>query len=306
MASQQCPLCGKNVSINKVDPSTAAIHCDTCGDYNCDLGVFPSLQGKFSDKKWILSALTREAFENGKSITLKANNLQSLLDSASIPDTPVEAMDRILLHVKQKTGGEYGKTVVFDFQKDYPLAFARNSEEFCFLIRTLEGLNLVETNIHGGPYLLKISGWQRIEEIQKNQRDSSQAFVAMCFDEQLKSIWENGFKPALEKTGYHAIRIDIIEYSEKICDKIIAEIRKSGLLVADFTGHRQGVYFEAGFAMGLKIPVIFTCHKDEIKNAHFDTRQYNHIVWENDADLKERLVNRIEATLPLRKKRIIG
>ncbi len=68
--------------------------------------------------------------------------------------------------------------------------------------------------------------------------------------------------------------------------------------VAHFTGNRGGVYFEAGFALGLGIPVIWTCHKDRISDLHFDTRQYNHIDWKDVIDLRERLYNRIMAIAP--------
>jgi nucleoside 2-deoxyribosyltransferase len=68
--------------------------------------------------------------------------------------------------------------------------------------------------------------------------------------------------------------------------------------VADFTGHRGGVYYEAGFALGLGRPVIWTCHKDHLTQAHFDTRQYNHIEWSDSRELRERLRNRILATIP--------
>jgi nucleoside 2-deoxyribosyltransferase len=61
---------------------------------------------------------------------------------------------------------------------------------------------------------------------------------------------------------------------------------------------RGGVYFEAGFAMGLGKLVIWTCHEDDVEKLHFDTRQYNHIVWTDATDLKEKLMLRIEATLP--------
>ena len=71
--------------------------------------------------------------------------------------------------------------------------------------------------------------------------------------------------------------------------------------MADFThgegGARGSVYYEAGFAHGFKIPVIFTCRKNAIKCIHFDTRQYNHIVWETSIELKERLTNRIAAVI---------
>lgn len=122
----------------------------------------------------------------------------------------------------------------------------------------------------------------------------------MWFSDEVDSVWEDGFFPALNKLGYQPLRIDKKEHNDKIDDHIIAEIRKSGLLIADFTGNRNGVYFEAGFAMGLGIPVIWTCRKDHIEKVHFDTRQYNHIVWETPEELKEKLTYRIEATIPNR------
>ncbi len=92
------------------------------------------------------------------------------------------------------------------------------------------------------------------------------------------------------------IRIDLVHHNEKICDKIMAEIRSSQFLVADVTGQRQGVYFEAGFAMGLGRSVIWTCREDQLEEVHFDTRQYSHIVWKSPEDLREKLANRIKAT----------
>jgi hypothetical protein len=62
---------------------------------------------------------------------------------------------------------------------------------------------------------------------------------------------------------------------------------------------RSGVFFEAGFGMGLGIPVVWTCRKDftdELGN-HFDTRQYNHLIWTDAADLKAKLRFRIEAAV---------
>ncbi len=87
------------------------------------------------------------------------------------------------------------------------------------------------------------------------------------------------------------------EFNDKVCDRMVAEIRRSRFLVADVTGQRQAVYFEAGYAMALGLPVIFTCREDEIDNCNFDTRQYNHIVWKSPEDLRERLKSRIEATI---------
>jgi hypothetical protein len=144
---------------------------------------------------------------------------------------------------------------------------------------------------------LTLEGWKRIAELRKVGRVSDQAFVAMWFDQGLFPAWSDGIEPALKDAGYNAVRVDRVEYNEKIDDKIIAEIRRSGLVVADFTGDRGGVYYEAGFAQGLGLPVIFTVRKDEVGRVHFDTRQYNHIAWETPAELRERLYDRVIATL---------
>src|SRR5271165_6192652 len=74
-------------------------------------------------------------------------------------------------------------------------------------------------------------------------------------------------------------RIDRKEHDGKIDDQIIAEIRRSAFVVADFSGHRGGVYYEAGFAHGIGRRVIFTCKQAEIDKLHFDIRQYNTILW---------------------------
>jgi nucleoside 2-deoxyribosyltransferase len=87
------------------------------------------------------------------------------------------------------------------------------------------------------------------------------------------------------------------EHADKIDDEIIAEIRRSAFLIADFTGHRGGVYFEAGYAMGCGLPVIWTCQKDDIEKLHFDILQYNCIDWGEPSELRKRLQKRIEALL---------
>ncbi len=79
-----------------------------------------------------------------------------------------------------------------------------------------------------------------------------------------------------------------------INDAILAAIKRSKFTIADFTGHKRGVYFEAGYALGRQQKVIYTCREDDINNAHFDTRNYAHILWKEPSDLREQLINKIE------------
>ena len=119
----------------------------------------------------------------------------------------------------------------------------------------------------------------------------------MWFKDDLDKIYKEGLHKAIKDAGYNPMRIDNLEHSNKICDEIIAQIRKSRFLVADMTGQRNGVYYEAGFAAALGIPVIMTCKKEEVEKLHFDTRQYNHILWESESDLYDKLKARIQAVI---------
>ena len=147
---------------------------------------------------------------------------------------------------------------------------------------------------------LTVEGYSRIEEIATNP-DSAQAFVAMWFNAKMKDAYDRGIEPAIRDAGFESMRIDRKQGVIKIDDEILSEIRRSRFLVADMThgqgGARGGVYFEAGFAMGLGIPVLFACRRDKIDELHFDTRQYFHIVWSKPEELRANLTNRLGAII---------
>lgn len=113
--------------------------------------------------------------------------------------------------------------------------------------------------------VITLAGWERVEQLQRTNPQSRQAFVAMWFDGSMRDAYTLGFKPAIEASNYFtAVRVDTLEYNEGVDDRIIAEIRRSAFLVADFSGSRSGVYFEAGYALGLGLPVIWTCKEDQV------------------------------------------
>jgi len=94
------------------------------------------------------------------------------------------------------------------------------------------------------------------------------------------------------------IRLDFVQHNEKICDKIVAEIRTCQFLIADVTLASANVYFEAGFAMALNRTVIWTCRDDSFdQDVRFDTRQYSYVRWKTPTDLREQLTDRIKATI---------
>ena len=161
-------------------------------------------------------------------------------------------------------------------------------------------------NLNKNPFYVKriyitVEGDSHLEKLDKTSQNSSKAFVAMWFDKSMDKAWLEGIKPAITDSGYDPVRVDKDEDIGKIDDRIIAEIRRSRFIVADFThgkaGARGGVYYEAGFAHGLNIHVFFTCRKNLIDSLHFDIRQYSTVLWETPEELREKLANRISAVI---------
>lgn len=184
--------------------------------------------------------------------------------------------------------------------------YVQTQDDYFMLINYLVSKNYIKDPSHSGErstFWLTIEGWEKYESLKEININSKTAFVAMSFDPKLKSIFDNAIYPACKECGFIGERVDSREHNEKICDRIIAKINESRFVIADFTQNKHGVYFEAGYAMGLGIPIIWTCHKEflEKEDLHFDTRQYNHILWENGEDLKEQLVSRIKATIRMAK-----
>ena len=116
---------------------------------------------------------------------------------------------------------------------------------------------------------LSAKGYARIRDIKLSHRESSQCFVAMWFADEMQEAYDKAIAPAIEyvepgeeNPRFKAVKIDTVEHINDINDEIIAQIRRSRFMVCDLTGYRGGVYFEAGFAYGLGLDVIYTCRKD--------------------------------------------
>jgi hypothetical protein len=207
-----------------------------------------------------------------------------------------------------KISGQHNETMFRDCGAISAWTECREDNDRGSLLRLLKEEGLVN---YGGSDNVSLTGkgFEVLESLESRGAPTTQAFVAMWFDLAMDDAYRIGIEPAIVAAGYRPLRVDQKEHSNKIDDEIIAEIRRSRFVVADFTCEiingdkgqiavsRGGVYYEAGFAQGLGIPVIWTCRSDSINHVHFDTRQYNHIVWTDPNDLQHKLFNRIRAVI---------
>jgi hypothetical protein len=221
------------------------------------------------------------------------------------PKNASDFLHRTLLNLSHLRDGPFDVIALSTAKPEHRLHFFLHDKTACdAFLRELEEQGFIRHNIatntkETGAFFLTIKFWEIVDNLRREEVGNKRAFVAMRFHKSMDDYYENGIKKAVEEAGYIPVRIDLQDFNEKICDEIIAEIRRDKFLIADFSWLRSGVFFEAGFAKGLGREVIFLVRKadvDELKE-HFDTRQYNHIVYDSSEDLRKKLYNRICATI---------
>jgi nucleoside 2-deoxyribosyltransferase len=290
---QRCPICNLEDYHLKVlgtpEPGLGLHYtCPRCGEFSITRFELRKIEGGTFDPKVI--AWIRDVNERGEDKpNISFDYIKEL--EKNIPDYGPADKQLLLLRNIERMTKYPGNFAMLVPEFDYPLAWASREEEFQYYVNSLVKRGLLVENVKDGSLFVQISpeGWNYLHEYSKKAVISEQVFVAMSFSPDLKHIYDKGICPAVDDAGYKPYRVDREPHADRIDAKIMTEIKNSKFLIADVTGQKQGVYFEAGYAMGLGIPVLWSVKKSALKKVHFDTRQYRHIVWENAEQLKEQL-----------------
>lgn len=297
-----CPICAGQAIAPPATTRTLDYDCERCGSYRLVWEAGASLKAISTEKRPKLSRWITD--QNRLGMTPKLGEAE-LREALEVPDLTLrERAERLLLFMVDHTNN-YGQRIMpFIYVKLHALLETYSDNEVGFIAKYMEELGwLKDDQMQSAHFQVTGKGFEKAEELKSKRIKSEQAFVAMWFDDALNDIYKSGLCLGITTAGYKPLRIDNAEHNNKICDQIIAEIRRSRFVVADFTGHRGGVYYEAGFASGFGLDVIYTCRRNDLQNLHFDVRQYNMIDWESAEELAERLGSRISATIgdgPLR------
>jgi hypothetical protein len=311
-----CPLCKRGDAILKTRTSQkgAFVSCPQCGQYSLSLPfelVYLKPDPPSIEDAHLVSGMVRRQWERRNEDGWETPHFSSDADFKRLAaDAPRRVSDRArsLLENFERETKHLGDVLHVPEQALIPFAFAKNWEEVFQFVRYLKAEGWLEGDLladYSASVWLTPAGFEELEGRRRSNLDSDRAFVAMWFpeDKSLDRAWLEGIKPGIEAAGYHPIRIDLEQHNDDINDRVKSEIRRARFLVADCTGNRNGVYFEAGFAMGLGLPVVWLCRKDHFGQAHFDTKHYNHLVWEVPAQIRESLELRIAGSIgrvPLR------
>ena len=311
-----CPICinDKARSQHHGTRDALVVECPNCGSFAISGSAAASLRAVPDRDRWKISAWIGEF----KPEIFGSYDIDSALKAAT--PTLSHRADRMLrwLHAKYPPGKLFvvadlgywepyendpstGVAVIGGSLVSSPLVavgWSRDTSEMEYMITEVlcneMGLLVSQNN---NEYQVSPKGLLYLEG--RTGQQASLGFCAMWFADEVKPLWSDAIHNAIRESGYEPLRIDAKQHNGKIDDEIVASIRSSRFVVADFTGQRGGVYYEAGFAHGLGLPVIFMCREADVTDLHFDIRQYNCILWKQDEleDAKARLKNRILATL---------
>ena len=221
----KCPVCNSDLENEIVKQDSGErniIECNTCGKFVITNTAIAELDR--SDKKALLPSWLRERAEKGiESPELNREFLKTLLQN--LPEyNPWKKQLMLLKAIQERT--EYpGFEVIIDRKNDYPLAWAKNNDEFKYYIDSLKDRGVIEgpRTMNGG-YKITPYGWDYLDEHKGVSIVTDQVFIAMYFANEMSPAWENGIKPAVEDAGYNPYRVDIEPHIGRIDSKIITEI----------------------------------------------------------------------------------
>lgn len=308
-----CPLTGNSVEFTKYSNS---INYDlTIAGNDVTINLCPScfknidfkdtyhlVAGLIANKKW--SDLSFVKLNSCTNTNIPDNNTEvtfpEILNTADYPKTPKEKMDSFFLRLFNLQTVD-GQSIPVDYKKEniWVKNYFKTHEECSFYLQGLKEKGWVyfdRTKDSGFSLQITHLGLNMALELQDDGKNSNNCFVAMAFKDETE-LSREAIKKALENTGFNAIIIDDenIDSDKTIPDAIFAAIKKSKFCIADFSLHSKGVYFESGFALGLGMPVIYMCNKNDTDAAHFEIKQLQQIRYSSPEELTKMLTDKIEA-----------
>jgi hypothetical protein len=238
--------------------------------------------------KSVLSHIVRKSQVQNRPFVIRHDHLPAYRNAGPLP-TPSEQADNFILWLgdQQKSPELYVSNSTKVLAAIVGSRISENDAAFTWLLGEIGHQQLFTRHpedVGGQPgFRLTINGWNRYHELKHKNVVSRRAFMAMQFnDDKLQDILGSCFKPAVAAAGFELRPLNEGQPAGLIDNQIRAAIRSARFVIADLSHDNNGAYFEAGFAEGLGLPVIYTCEakKFKEKKTHFDTNHMVTIPWD--------------------------
>ena len=130
---------------------------------------------------------------------------------------------------------------------------------------------------------LTSEGWKAYRKIIDNDNDGlPYGFIALPFHEpELENVVQVLERKIRDKLGFLLVDLNDRARAGIIDDNLREQIENSSFVLAELTHGNPGAYWEAGYAEGKGIPVVYICEKEKFKEGktHFDTNHRMTVFW---------------------------
>lgn len=145
-------------------------------------------------------------------------------------------------------------------------------------------------------------GYYLLEKLKSGDMSLTRSGFLVCrFIKELDDLYDDVYKPVGDSTEVMCPirRVMDIHHVDKIDDRIMLEINQATVVVVDLTKRNFNVAFEAGYALALGKPIIWTVKAPIPRKLPFDIQSHNVLSYDlTDKDkFRERLTYRILAAL---------
>lgn len=283
MLKKHCLFC------DQIVPITAEGDYDRYEDCSCSPGGFYSLlrdsyepilslsHQQKRDMLHLVSAYIRERTDHGEKVVLRADDLDSIVNSPAIPMTIEDKGNRLLQYLYRHSEGPGEPVVIQPLSSSYNLTYSPNLQELVYIIDKLRSDELLIRE--GLTFKLTVEGWSEAAATSGGKK-LKQCAVLLPGEEDLRTEWQEKLLPKIEQYGY--LPRLLAHRSETYSLELIAN---SKLIIADVTGQSPEVYFAAGYATGLSIPVIWTVKSCDADKLWVHLQEIRPLVWDTAEDL---------------------
>lgn len=277
MSNKVCFVCGMESDFTQ-QGFNYFYECKRCGDYVLPGGDLPQFKENLIP---IISGYIRENQSKRQRFQLTQDVIDKL-NKIPLP-TMNEKIFKIMRWLQEQTNypGAWINIDTNDTPRDPELiaiCYATNNSEVRYFIDYLHKINFITSDASRRQYSITVEGFNYLES-QRNLIESNLCFCAMSFGDDHRYIYDKFIQPAVKLAGYEVKRVDEDPHNIGVVDKIFALIRQSKFVIADLSGNKDGVYYEAGFTKGLGREVIFSCEDSDFKRVHFDVQHLNLVKW---------------------------
>lgn len=300
-----CPVCKtQNAEENIVDLNEINFTCPKCGAFKLSHDVNHNLNTRIEPNQKISSWISEQ--NKIYHVYMPYIDLEKLDSISNQRNKTIREKFDMFMKVLVRKPRElklyhFNECYINDDKEFVQLILKAQNEGFIY---ECIGSETIKTAMEQGSLLLyykglTFEGQEYIESLDTPNKNSNKIFMAFWFNLDIQNIFDDIVKPAIDEVGFLAERVSssTTNLENKISDEIIGMIKSSRAVIADCTGNRTAVYYEAGYAMGMKIPVIWTCKADQVADICFDVSQHPFILWSTPEELADKIVKRLKAIL---------